>query len=99
MTDGDLTSLAGLKAAGKKVVTGAVIDLGSVRPIDLVVTRGFTGQFLVEVSTDGTTWQPVGSALGRTVAVDPPGTPSARFVRVRSATGVDQSLASEVSVW
>jgi hypothetical protein len=99
MTDGDLTTLAGLRAPGKKVVTGAVIDLGSVRPIDLVVTRGFAGQFLVEVSTDGTTWQPVGSELGRTVAIDPAGTPSARFVRVRSPTGLDQSLASEISVW
>lgn len=99
ITDGDLTTLAGLRASGKKVVTGAVIDLGSVRPVNLVVTRGFAGQFLVEISTDGMTWQPVGSELGRTVAVDPPGTPSARFIRVRSPTGLDQSLASEISVW
>jgi len=99
MTDGDLTAAARLEGLGKKAVSGVVLDLGSVRPVDLVVARGFAGQFLVEVSTDGKVWQPVGSELGRTVAVTPPGRPSARFVRVRSPAGLDESLAAEVSVW
>lgn len=99
VTDGDLATPAGLRAGGKAVVTGVVVDLGSVRPVDLVVARGFAGQFLVEVSTGGTAFQPVGTQLGATVAVSPPGRPSARFVRVRSPAGLDESLASEVSVW
>jgi hypothetical protein len=98
MTDGDLAAAARL-VGGKGVVSGVVIDLGSVRPIDLVVARGFAGQFLVEVSSDGTAWRMVGTELGTTVAVTPPGRPSARFVRVRSPTGLDESLAAEVSVW
>ncbi len=99
MTDGDLTTASRLKGAGKKVVTGVVLDLGSVRPVALVVARGFAGQFLVEVSTDGKAWQPVGSELGRSVALALPGRPSARFVRVRAPAGLDESLAAEVSVW
>jgi len=34
-----------------------------------------------------------------TVALSPPGQPTARFVRVRSPSGLDESLLSEVSVW
>ena len=99
MTDGDLSTAARLPGPGKQTVSGVVLDLGSVRPVDLVVVRGFAGQFLVEVSTDGTAWQPLGSELGRTVAISPAGEVSARFVRVRSPTGLDESLAAEVSVW
>ncbi len=98
-TDGDLAAPARLDADGRATVTGVVVDLGSVRPVDLVVARGFAGQFLVELSRDGRTFRPVASELGTTVAVDPPATPSARFIRVRSASGVDQSLAAEVSAW
>ena len=99
LTDGDLTTPAQLDAEGASVVTGVVVDLGSVRPVELVVVRRFAGQFLVEVSTNGKAWQPVGSPLGATVAVDPPSGTSARFVRVRSPSGLDESLAAEVSVW
>ena len=99
MTDGDLTTAGHLTSPGKKTVTGVVLDLGSVRPVDLVVVRGFAGTFLVEISTDGTTWQPIGTEQGRTVALDPANTPTARFVRVRAPSGLDESLAYEVSVW
>jgi hypothetical protein len=99
VTDGDLAAAAGFRVDGKAVVTGVVVDLSSVRPVDLVVARGFAGQFLVEVSSDGTAFQLVGTQLGTTVAVAPAGQPSARYVRVRSPSGLDESLASEVSVW
>jgi len=99
MTDGDLTTPAGLRTRGTAVVTGVVVDLGLVRPVDLVVVRGFAGQFLVEVSTDGRIFQQVGTQIGTTVAVTPSGRPRARYVRVRSPAGVDESLATEVSVW
>lgn len=98
-TDGDLAAPAQIEGGGNRTVTGAVLDLGSQRPVDLVVARGFAGQFLVELSRDGRTFSPVATELGTTVAVTLPGAPSARYVRVRSATGLDQSLAAEISVW
>jgi hypothetical protein len=96
-TDGDLTAAAHLSGRGKRVVTGAVVDLGASRPFSLVVARGFSGQFLLEVSDDGTTYRTV--LTSSSSAVSPADRPTARFVRVRSASGLDQSLLSELSVW
>jgi hypothetical protein len=96
-TDGDLTVAAHLSGQGDRVVTGAVVDLGTSRPVSLVVARGFRGPFLLEVSDDGTAYRTVMTSLG--AAASPPGSPTARFVRVRSASGLDQSLLSELSVW
>jgi hypothetical protein len=95
-TDGDLTSPAHL--AAKETVDGVVIDLRRVRPVDLVVARGFAGQVLVETSTDGRTFQVVATSSG-TVALTIPGRPTARYVRLRSPSGLDESLSSEVSIW
>jgi hypothetical protein len=97
MTDGDLDKPAHLSAGG--VVTGAVIDLGSVRPVDLVVARGFSGQVLVELSDDGRTYRTVATNSGSAVALEVPGGQRARYVRLRSPSGLDESLASEISVW
>ena len=97
-TDGDLRSPARLSSKKAGVVTGAVIDLGSSRPVSLVVARGFAGQCLVELSDDGMTYRTVATSSG-TAAVEVPGSPSARFVRLRSPAGLDESLSSEVSVW
>lgn len=96
-TDGDLDSPARLRGDG--VVTGTVVDLGSVRPVDLVVARGFAGQVLVETSTDGRTFSTVATSAGSAVAVDVPGSPRARYVRLRSPAGLDESLSAELSVW
>jgi hypothetical protein len=63
------------------------------------VARGFAGQFLVELSDDGRAWRTVATSSGAAVALSVPGRPSARFVRLRSPVGLDESLASEVSVW
>lgn len=98
MTDGDLGRPAQLLANGK-VVTGSVIDLGSVRPIRLVVARGFAGQIIIETSTDQKTYRYYGGGNAGTVAAEPKTPISARYVRVRSAVGLDESLASELSVW
>ncbi len=99
MTDGNLTTAAMLGGVARRTVTGVVVDLGLVRPVDLVVARGFAGQIIVELSTDGTAWEPVGSEQGTTVAVEPSDGTTARFVRVRSPVGLDATLAREVSVW
>jgi hypothetical protein len=98
-TDGDLDRPARLEGRGKQVVTGVTVDLGSRRPIDLVVGRGFSGQIVVEASADGTTYQLVASATGTAFAVRPQSPTTARFLRLRSPTGLDQSLSAEVSVW
>ena len=97
-TDGDLKSPARLSGRKAAVVTGAVVDLGGSRPVSLVVARGFAGQFLVELSDDGTTYRTVATSAG-TAAVEVQGSPSARFVRLRSPAGLDESLSSEISVW
>lgn len=99
VTDGDLAAPAKLDGAGKGVVSGVVVDLGRSRPVSLIVARGFSGQVLVELSTDGVTYRTVQTALGASVVVQPAGSPNARFVRFRSPTGLDQSLASELSIW
>jgi len=96
-TDGDLDTAARLSGSG--VVTGAVVDLGSVRPVSLVVGRGFAGQVLVEISTNGSTFSTVGTSSGSAVAVTVPGGQRARYVRLRSASGLDESLSAELSVW
>jgi hypothetical protein len=95
-TDGDLTSPAHL--SGNGVVDGVVVDLGRARPIDLVVARGFAGQVIVETSADGRSFQTVATSSG-TVALPIPGRPTARYVRLRSPSGLDESLSSEVSIW
>jgi hypothetical protein len=97
-TDGDLQSPAHLRGGKAAVVTGVAIDLGASRPVSLVVARGFAGQFLVELSDDGRVYRTVATNAG-SAAVNVPGSPSARFVRLRSPAGLDESLSSEVSVW
>jgi hypothetical protein len=99
VTDGDLDAAAHLRAGHDGIVTGVVVDLGAPRSISLVVARGFGGQLLVEVSGDARTFRTVATGSGPAAAFDVPGRPSARFLRVRSPSGLDQSLASEVSVW
>lgn len=96
-TDGDLDNAARLVGSG--VVTGVVVDLGRVRPVSLVVGRGFAGQVLVEVSTDGRTFSTVATSSGSAVATKVPGDQRARYVRLRSPAGLDESLSSELSVW
>jgi hypothetical protein len=98
-TDGDLTSPAHLTPTNGKVVTGVMIDLGVARPISLVVARGTGGMVVVEVSSNGTAYREVATGSGDTVAVTPAGRPIARYVRVRSPGGLDESLLAEVSVW
>jgi hypothetical protein len=97
-TDGDLFGDARLSAGGK-VVDGVVVDLGRVRPVGLVVVRGFAGQVVVELSGDGRHYTTAATlnANASPIAVDITG--RARFVRVRAPSGLDESLATEVSVW
>ena len=44
------------------------------------------------------TWRTVTTSSG-TSAVTVPGTPHARYVRLRSPVGLDESLSAEVSIW
>jgi hypothetical protein len=98
-TDRDLGAPARLSATGGAVVTGAVVDLGTVRRVSLIVGRGLAGAIVVEVSTDGTSYVQVATTSDAPFAISPPGQPAARFVRVRSPSGLDESLLTEISVW
>jgi hypothetical protein len=98
-TDGDLLSPARLTAANGKTVTGVVVDLGRPRRITLLVARGVAGTVVLEVSKNGRSFQRVAVASGPTIAIVPGGRPVARYVRVRSATGLGESLLYEVSAW
>jgi hypothetical protein len=98
-TDGDLVSPARLVATNGKVVSGVVVVLPRPRRVSFVVARGLAGQVVVEVSRDGRRYHRVGTGDGSTVAVSPPGRPVARYVRVRSPGGLDESLLAELSVW
>lgn len=97
ITDGNLTAPAHLKAT--TTVSGATIDLGRARALSYVVARGTSGDVVLEISADGSAFTQVGLGDGVTVAVATPGHALARYVRVRSASGLDQSLMSELSAW
>jgi hypothetical protein len=98
-TDGDLAEPARLTASNKRTVTGVLVDLGRVRPVSLVVARGLSGSVVIEVSTNGRTYRRIATAEDSTIALDPPGRPRARYMRIRSSTGLDESALAEVSVW
>jgi hypothetical protein len=98
-TDGNLVAPAQLTPTKGGTVTGVVVDLGRVRRVGLVVARGIAGSVVVELSTDGGTYHRVARGDGATIAIDPPGQPPARYVRIRSASGLGESLLYEVSVW
>jgi hypothetical protein len=99
VTDGDLISAASLRAARGANVTGVVVDLGRARPVDLVVVRGVVGQYVIELSTDGKNYLTVSTSTESPTAVQPAGRPVARYVRVRSPSGLGESLMTEISVW
>ncbi len=98
-TDGKLDAPARLTAQGPGPVTGVVVDLGSSRRIELAVARGFSGQLLLETSTDGTNFQVVATGSGTAVGLTPNAPVTARYVRLRSPAGVDQSFGAELSIW
>lgn len=98
-TDGKLGTPARLAARGPGPVTGVVVDLGSARRVELAVARGFSGQLLLEVSSDGTNFQVVATGSGTAVGLTPNVPVTARYVRLRSPGGIDQSFGAELSIW
>ena len=98
-TDGNLISPARLTGTNGAVVTGAVIDLGKAAPIRLVAAHGIAGMTVVEISSDGVHFREVGILTDSPAALEPPGAPVARYVRVRAPSGLDESLLYEISVW
>lgn len=99
VTNGNLSAPARLIGGQAQFVTGVLVDLGTVRPVRLVVTRGVAGQFVIEASADGTNFQQLSMQLGSAVAFAPSGAPAARYVRVRSPAGLDESLMAQISIW
>jgi hypothetical protein len=76
-----------------------VVDLGHRRPVHLVVARGVAGSYTIELSDDGESYRPISAEVQSPVAVQPAGQPVARYVRVRSPSGLGESLMTEISVW
>jgi hypothetical protein len=81
-------------ATGCGVADRVTISLRASAPATLAVVRGCTSSCPVAVSTDGTTFTPVGAATSEDAVVDLPGTP---IVGVRISH--DISALREVSVW
>lgn len=99
VTDGELAQPSRLAVNGSGPVTGVVVDLGSSRRVTLAVARGFAGQLLLETSSDGASYTVVATGSGTTVGLTPNAPVTARYVRLRSPSGVDQSFGAELSIW
>ncbi|MGH2829791.1 MAG: hypothetical protein ACRDJM_04850, partial [Actinomycetota bacterium] len=102
LTDGDFVRTFEAACPGSPCSRGvaalAIVDLGEARPTSLVVVRGCTG-CTVDLSADAGAWRTIAVASGQVpdFTVAPPGSPPARYVRLRSPTGV--ARLREVSVW
>jgi hypothetical protein len=104
LTDGDLVGDAGIDASGCSTPcaaarTSAYVDLGSRRPITLVAVRGGGGELTVETSDDARSWSYAGAGTAGLLSVTPSPQRAARYVRVRSSSGVDVSSLRQISVW
>jgi hypothetical protein len=77
-----------------KTPRNATIEMDSAVTSDLIVVRGCEGTCLVEVSTDGRRYRPVGSATDSFADMPVPAT-SVRSVRV----GLGTAGLREVSIW
>jgi len=102
LTDGNLATPAALAAspcAGctPAATSAAIIDLGSARPVSLVVVRGATTGVAIEGSNDLSTWSMLGSLATNPGAAAVAG--AARYIRVRSLSGLGLGGLAEVSVW
>jgi hypothetical protein len=64
-----------------------------------VVARGAIGPIIVETSPDAVSWSIAGTSSGSLVAVTPPGSVPARYVRIRTTGGTDLSSLTELTVW
>lgn len=74
------------------------VDLGSVRPVSLVVARGCLCR--LDTSEDGTEWRPFADLRAVDTSTRAPRATSARFVRATPRSeGGDLSSLRELSVW
>jgi hypothetical protein len=75
------------------------LDLRQQQSIDLVVARGGFMNCQLEVSSDGSNWQTIGSAGSRRLVIEVDSL-SARYVRLRGERDGDDTVGlSELSVW
>ena len=107
LTDGDLVDEAAtppvcvqtsatMATTACGAATAAIVDLGRAVPAELVVLRGCEGGCSAEVSSDGTTFRPAGTASDDFGVVALDGQP-VRAVRI--GVGADGGRLREVSVW
>ncbi len=97
VTDGKPTTSL---APGNELLT---VDLGTEKPIDLVVVRAELSDGRLEVSTDGTRWVAVGDTTVSFSAIRPPVGTRARFLRLAQPKAQPDyptiQSVREVSVW
>jgi len=102
LTDGDLLTSSGeadCKECGPQR-SSEYIDLGSPRPLALLVVRGPAfASLALETSGDATNWAPLGTVSENTRTVTPPPGSTARYVRVKAGEGFEVSPLTELSVW
>lgn len=98
LTDGDLAAALG-GVGSPAPPTSATVDLGSVRPVALVVGRGCA--CTLETSNDGTGWMRLGELPTGDASLRPPRAAQARYVRARSGSDAPAGLGSlrELSIW
>lgn len=100
LTDGDLHSEAAPPVCPASAATctpaAAIVELGAPVPAELVVVRGCDGGCGVEVSSDGTTFHPVGAAADGFGTVSLDGT---LVTAVKVGLGSGLTRLREVSVW
>jgi hypothetical protein len=93
LTDGDLFAAAAV--SGDTVY----VDLARPVPVALVVVRGASTVVEVESSADAKAWNPLGETTGGFSPVVVGAATTARYVRVRSTSGLDVANLTEISVW
>jgi hypothetical protein len=93
LTDGELFTPAGVSG------DAVYLDLGRPAPVALVVVRGGSSVLAVETSADAKAWNPLGNTTGGFSPVAPTAATTARYVRVRSTSGLDLANLTEISVW
>lgn len=97
VTDGKPTTSL---APGNELLT---VDLGSEKPIELIVLRAELSDARLEVSTDGTRWVAVGDTTVSFSAIRPPSGTRARYLRLAQPKAQTDyptiHAVREISVW
>jgi hypothetical protein len=102
LTDGSFDHPLGESSCAEPCSTNtwAYVDLGAPEPVGAVFARANqAGSLTVETSDDATTWTARTSGDGQFAAIALPTRVTARYVRVRTASGSKLTGLTQLSVW